>query len=108
VKHTEQMRQDFDLSQAQYEMNRLDHEVVMLQAELAAEVRRPDGSMHTPLAQELESKIRAKQKELVAAIERVRELKTEKFKNKLPTSTSPKSLIDLMVSIGGYIPRSFG
>jgi hypothetical protein len=104
VKHITELQAEHRLNSAIYEMNRLDHQVCMLQIDLAHEVRRPGGSRTTDLALELEARIRAKQKELVAAIEQVRELKTAKFASK-PPAQPKKLMIDYF---GKYVPRNWG
>jgi hypothetical protein len=104
LKHTDQLKADFDLSQAQYTMNRLNHEITMLQIDYRDQLTRGGGGKHTPLAVHLESWIRAKQKDLVAAGERVSQLRAERFAQKGPP---PLKKLDIDHIVGGpYIPRS--
>jgi hypothetical protein len=106
MKHIDQMRRDFDLSEAQFTMNSLEHQITMLRIDLVNEYRRPGGGKDTFLAQELEAKIRAIEAEWKVAVEKVRALKAEKFANK-PPAQPRKTLIDWVLG-GPYVPRSHG
>jgi hypothetical protein len=50
LKHIDQMRRDYDLNAAIYEMNKLNHEITMLQIDLRDQLTCVGGGKDTPLA----------------------------------------------------------